>query len=53
MITTITDDGFWMLTPSIENERIRAIEEKKALQEYNNLKEEKKIKRNKILLLCH
>lgn len=53
MITSMSDDGYWMLTTSIENERIRAVEEKKALQEYNNLKEEKKIKRNKILLLCH
>lgn len=53
MITTMSDDGYWMLTTSIENERIRAIEEKKALQEYNNLKEEKKIKTKKILLLCH
>lgn len=53
MITTMSDDGYWMLTTSIENERIRAVEEKKALQEYNNLKEEKKIKTKKILLLCH
>ena len=53
MITTMSNDGYWMLTPSIENEHIRAAEEKKALQEYNNLEEEKKIKRNKILLLCH
>lgn len=53
MITTKSDDGYWMLTPSIENEHIRAVEEKKALQEYNNLKEEKKIKTKKILLLCH
>ena len=53
MIATISDDGYWMLTPSIEKEHIRAAEEKKALQEYNNLKEEKKIKTKKILLLCH